>query len=274
MDNTWIYWIGDSRIWLISSINLKLGKATTLTSNTFQQAGCSSISLYSREISLVFLVMEPLIHCSQEKDKQIRIPVRNQNYTQHITVNNILALIYPVMDYIKTNLHTCTASLNYQNRKFISVLFGPSLLLWRRKWQPTPVFLLGKSHGQRSLVGYSSWGHRVWYDWATKHPYSWWLILQAILTRRTLQRIIISKDGKNCFLGESAYGQTGMQSPACSSLHEASPRSSENSGSWLGPALKVVRKPSFSHICLKTLSMLLLPILLFLCMYVVCKMYL
>ena len=26
---------------------------------------------------------------------------------------------------------------------------------WRRKWQPTPVFLSGKSHGQRSLVGYS-----------------------------------------------------------------------------------------------------------------------
>jgi len=27
---------------------------------------------------------------------------------------------------------------------------------WRRKWQPTPVFSPGKSHGQRSLVGYSS----------------------------------------------------------------------------------------------------------------------
>ena len=27
--------------------------------------------------------------------------------------------------------------------------------LWRRKWQPTPVFLPGESHGQRSLVGYS-----------------------------------------------------------------------------------------------------------------------
>ena len=26
---------------------------------------------------------------------------------------------------------------------------------WRRKWQPTPVFLPGKFHGQRSLVGYS-----------------------------------------------------------------------------------------------------------------------
>jgi len=31
---------------------------------------------------------------------------------------------------------------------------------WRRKWQPTPVFLLGEFHGQRSLVGYSPWGHK------------------------------------------------------------------------------------------------------------------
>ena len=29
---------------------------------------------------------------------------------------------------------------------------------WRRKWQPTPVFLPGESHGWRSLVGYSPWG--------------------------------------------------------------------------------------------------------------------
>ena len=28
---------------------------------------------------------------------------------------------------------------------------------WRRKWQPTPVFLPGKAHGQKSLVGYSPW---------------------------------------------------------------------------------------------------------------------
>ena len=31
---------------------------------------------------------------------------------------------------------------------------------WRRKWQPTPVFLPGKSHGRRSLVGYSPWGRK------------------------------------------------------------------------------------------------------------------
>ena len=29
--------------------------------------------------------------------------------------------------------------------------------------QPTPVFLLGESHGQRSLAGYSPWGHK-WLD--------------------------------------------------------------------------------------------------------------
>ena len=31
---------------------------------------------------------------------------------------------------------------------------------WRRKWQPTPVFLPRESHGQRSLAGYSPWGRK------------------------------------------------------------------------------------------------------------------
>ena len=31
---------------------------------------------------------------------------------------------------------------------------------WRRNWQPTPVFLPGKSHGWKSLVGYSPWGRK------------------------------------------------------------------------------------------------------------------
>ena len=31
---------------------------------------------------------------------------------------------------------------------------------WSKKWQPTPVFLPGKFQGQKSLVGYSSWGHK------------------------------------------------------------------------------------------------------------------
>ena len=30
---------------------------------------------------------------------------------------------------------------------------------WRRVWKPTPIFLPGESHGQRSLAGYSPWRH-------------------------------------------------------------------------------------------------------------------
>ena len=35
-----------------------------------------------------------------------------------------------------------------------------SKIHWRRKWQPTPVLLPGKSHGWRNLVGCSPWGHK------------------------------------------------------------------------------------------------------------------
>ena len=33
-------------------------------------------------------------------------------------------------------------------------------ITWRRAWHPTPAFLPGEFHGQRSLAGYSSWGHK------------------------------------------------------------------------------------------------------------------
>ena len=61
-----------------------------------------------------------------------------------------------------------------RNHKFVlciwesvSLLLHVSLLLqiphisdpWKRKWQPTPVFLSGEFHGQRSLEGYSLQGH-------------------------------------------------------------------------------------------------------------------
>ena len=49
--------------------------------------------------------------------------------------------------------------------------FNPCVrkILWRRKWQQTPVFLPGESHGQRSLAGCSPWGcKRVRHDLANK----------------------------------------------------------------------------------------------------------
>ena len=35
---------------------------------------------------------------------------------------------------------------------------GQEVVPWRKKWQPTPVFLPGEFYGQRSLAGYSPWG--------------------------------------------------------------------------------------------------------------------
>ena len=48
----------------------------------------------------------------------------------------------------------------YQCRKCRTQRFDPwaGKIPWRRKWQPDPAFLPGKSHGQRSLAGYSPWG--------------------------------------------------------------------------------------------------------------------
>ena len=41
-----------------------------------------------------------------------------------------------------------------------TVFSNVNYIPWRRAWQPTPVLLPGESHGQRSLVGYSPWGHK------------------------------------------------------------------------------------------------------------------
>ena len=50
---------------------------------------------------------------------------------------------------------------------------------WKRKWQPTPEFLPGKSRRQRSLVDYSPWGRKSWIRWST-HEY---LVVAQSLSR-------------------------------------------------------------------------------------------
>ena len=45
-----------------------------------------------------------------------------------------------------------------QSRTRLKQLSSSSIIPWRRKWQTTPVFLPGRSHGQWSLVGCSLWG--------------------------------------------------------------------------------------------------------------------
>ena len=86
---------------------------------------------------------------------------------------HLLLLVYETHIFVLFLLHT----LSYINRLLSPLLplsIGISQRLvwaslvaqlvknppaWRRKWQPTPVFLPGESHGRRSLVGCSPWGH-------------------------------------------------------------------------------------------------------------------
>ena len=70
---------------------------------------------------------------------------------------------------------------------------SPSLFAfthWRRKWQPTPVFLPGESQGRGSLVGCRLWGRTVGHDWSDlaaaaaaacpkkRWIYSWYIFLE------------------------------------------------------------------------------------------------
>ena len=66
-------------------------------------------------------------------------------------------------------MHTCNWHILKLFRHFLwgfladSVAKNPPAngkVPWRRKWQPTPVFLPGKSHGQRTLEHYNPWGCR------------------------------------------------------------------------------------------------------------------
>ena len=64
------------------------------------------------------------------------------------------------------NIYTLLASLVAQRVQHLRAMWETLVQSlgwedpWRRKWQPTPVFLPGESHGRRSLVGYSSWGRK------------------------------------------------------------------------------------------------------------------
>ena len=67
----------------------------------------------------------------------------------------------------------------------------PQEIPWSRKWRSTPVFLLGKSHGQRSLVGYRLWGQRRRRDLETEPQvialWSIYVVIQA--SKSHFQRI-------------------------------------------------------------------------------------
>ena len=66
----------------------------------------------------------------------------------HFLIGLLVFLVWSWMSY----LHVL--EINPLSVVLLAIIFS----LWRRKWQPTPVFLPGESHGWRGLVGYSLWG--------------------------------------------------------------------------------------------------------------------
>ena len=60
---------------------------------------------------------------------------------------------------------------NVGDKRDLGWIPGSRKIPWRGKWQSTPAFLAGNFHGQRSLVGYSPWGHRVRHNWVTGHTH-------------------------------------------------------------------------------------------------------
>ena len=78
--------------------------------------------------------------------------------------------LYRVLEFIMTSRGHSGQEHICQCRRRKRHAFDPWVRKtpWRRIWQPTQVFLPVKSDSQRTLAGYSPWGHRVRHDWATE----------------------------------------------------------------------------------------------------------
>ena len=99
---------------------------------------------------------------------------------------------------------------------------------WRRKWQPTPIFLPGKSHGQRSLVGYSPWGHK-------ELDTTEWLHLNLIYEKDIIWYMSLWKEYLNIYIYHvsvqfSSFAQSCPTLRPHESQHDRSPCPSPTAG--------------------------------------------
>ena len=111
----------------------------------------SWIQLAPQKVWRAFLVITQI---KMPPPQESRYPSAKGRNTRHWTINTISILL-------------CPYHLNYKNTFFpwfLSVFTTQCLIRWqymgwwRRKWQPTPVFLTKESQGQKSLVGCHLWG--------------------------------------------------------------------------------------------------------------------
>ena len=74
--------------------------------------------------------------------------------------------VKPILPHLSAHPHLKILHLMYVQGPFFIDVYIPRFdpwvgkISWRRRWQPPPVLLPGKSHGRRSLVGHSPWGRK------------------------------------------------------------------------------------------------------------------
>ena len=73
------------------------------------------------------------------------------------SIFNEIRIIQISYSFLPCGLDSKESTCNTRDPGSISGLGRPP---GEGQWQPTPVFLPGESHGQRSLVGYNPWGHK------------------------------------------------------------------------------------------------------------------
>ena len=90
-----------------------------------------------RKRNLIYVEVPILGHCNKN------IFCKYALLTKELMVSLVAQTIKNLPEMQRTGLHSWVGKIP-----------------WRRKWQPTPGFLPGKSHGQRRLAGYSPWDHK------------------------------------------------------------------------------------------------------------------
>ena len=94
---------------------------------------------------------------------------KNLSYTNKDHQLCLCALVYNPPPELQVVPAVKNPSADAGGTRYTGLIPGQGRSPWRRKWQPTPVFLPGKSYGQRSLVGYNPWGPKephtaMWLD--------------------------------------------------------------------------------------------------------------
>ena len=118
----------------------------TLTSEMSQFALCLPMALWSASLSLQFSVL--LLHVLPGRMWEMR------------SSNTHIKSCRDKVDSITNYSHTAGSAVKTPpaDAGDLGLISRVVKIPWTRKWQPAPVFMPGKSHGQRSLVGYGPRG--------------------------------------------------------------------------------------------------------------------